>query len=1099
MKVFRLCSKMILILMMLGVLPVQAQSTLPEGNHSYKQNATIQAVDSIPDGWTTYNDPVYGYRVQFPAPWYVYPTNGDQGSPTVLSSYDRALTPPTEGAVMIEISLASYDRYPNVALADWIAFPEDLQNRISIDTSQPSILSDGMVVHSYTSNEGNSRRAYIARGPKTYIIDMITYDPLQLSLFTSILESFAFTEQVFPASTMRQQLYSPYNHLYLPFIANQSNGRLSADTYQAEGSIHGVATPQNVPGNYRLPFIVGPRQITQGPGCWVTHINSDFEAIDFGLSTGTAVYATESGVLTRYVNINDYGNTIKIVHPDGRTSWYSHLVQFIAPNGPVNKEDLIGLSGGGPNDPGRGTSTGSHLHFMVLAPNSRVAEWIRDLTGITWYSGSSNVPCVDGYDGSATGPALSAGAPPPEICQIPALSSPGDGYIFPSAAVQFSWETAGCATNGYQLRIRTSADMENGGGVMPDAFTSNGYWSGSLSSAWYGQDLFWSVKAANSPGAQWLPARRFQISASPVTSCPAPDLYSPTNDAIFSNETITFSWGDVSCPHSGFTFKIKNSPNMDSGGSDVYVVDNGTNQRTVSIGAQWYNQDLYWSVKAANSSSAAWAASRHFRINTTTVPNMPTLVSPSNGENLGQNSDISLSWNPVPNSSQYKVELWGGVYSLMTVCDWQSGTACHIGTMWPGIMYWHVKMRNGSGQESDWSSTWSFTVQQSQPQVGVPLLNNPTNNASLAQNTDVTLYWNSSVNATDYTVEVWGSVYSKMTPCNWQSGTSCHIGVMWPGTVYWHVKARDSSGQETGWSDTWSFVIQESTPEAGKPTLSSPSNGASLAQSTDITLVWNSSSGATQYKVELWGGPYSLMTPCDWQSGTSCHIGTMWPGTMYWHVKARDGSGQESDWSDTWSFIIQDAPSGPDKPTLSNPGNGSSLASNTDVTLSWNTAFNATQYKVELWGGPYSLMTPCDWQSGTSCHIGTMWPGTMYWHAKARNGSGQESDWSDTWSFTIQEAPPTWKPTLSSPANGSSHAQSTDITLYWNSLSGATQYKVELWGGPYSLMTPCDWQAGTSCHIGTMWPGTMSWHVKARDSTGTESDWSDTWTFTIQN
>ena len=221
-----------------------------------------------------------------------------------------------------------------------------------------------------------------------------------------------------------------------------------------------------------------------------------------------------------------------------------------------------------------------------------------------------------------------------------------------------------------------------------------------------------------------------------------------------------------------------------------------------------------------------------------------------------------------------------------------------------------------------------------------------------------------------------------------------------------------------------------------RPSLSNPINSASMAQSTNVTLSWNTSANATLYKVELWGGQYSgTMVPCDWQSGTSCHIGTMWAGTMSWHVKARNGSGQESDWSDTWTFTIlgptdtptptltitptlsvtpTPPPSAPAAPSLNNPPNGASLPRSTDVTLSWNTASNATQYKVELWGGPYSTMTPCDWQSGTSCHIGTMWPGTMSWHVKARNTSGQESNWSDTWSFTIyQEVTPT---STSSPA-----------------------------------------------------------------------------------
>jgi len=97
-------------------------------------------------------------------------------------------------------------------------------------------------------------------------------------------------------------------------------------------------------------------------------------------------------------------------------------------------------------------------------------------------------------------------------------------------------------------------------------------------------------------------------------------------------------------------------------------------------------------------------------------------------------------------------------------------------------------------------------------------------------------------------------------------------------------------------------------------------------------------------------------------------------------------------------------PTVPNPPILDEPRNGATLSSDTQVTLRWNPSTNATEYKVELWGGPYSRMTPCDWQSSTSCRIGTMWPGTMQWRVKARNG-GRESDWSDTWSFTVQEAP----------------------------------------------------------------------------------------------
>lgn len=95
----------------------------------------------------------------------------------------------------------------------------------------------------------------------------------------------------------------------------------------------------------------------------------------------------------------------------------------------------------------------------------------------------------------------------------------------------------------------------------------------------------------------------------------------------------------------------------------------------------------------------------------------------------------------------------------------------------------------------------------------------------------------------------------------------------------------------------------------------------------------------------------------------------------------------------------------PAAPTLSSPPNGASLPQSTSVLLAWNTAANADQYEVELWGGPYSLMTPCNWQVSVGCFIGQMWPGVMYWHVKARNATSDESNWSATQTFTIQDFP----------------------------------------------------------------------------------------------
>ncbi len=350
-----------------------------------------------------------------------------------------------------------------------------------------------------------------------------------------------------------------------------------------------------------------------------------------------------------------------------------------------------------------------------------------------------------------------------------------------------------------------------------------------------------------------------------------------------------------------------------------------------------------------------------------------------------------------------------------------------------------------------------------------------------------------------------------------------------------HANIQNWSGEVN--EKVFSIIVQGSSGQSGTteniipPILNSPENGSGLDQNSKVKLSWNNASDASEYKVEVWGGPYDRMTPCDWQAGTSCKIGQMWSGTMSWHVKARSTSGQESEWSDTWSFTVEEeteseatptsptptvsAQSSVEKPILSKPANSSSWSKSTEIKLTWEAVSGADEYKVELWGGPYDTMTPCDWQSRKSCYIGIMWPGTMSWHVKARSSSGQESEWSDTWSFTVEEeteseSTPTSStptstaqssinaPNLSNPENSSSWARSTEIKLSWQSVSGANEYKVELWGGPYDTMTPCDWQSSKSCFIGTMWPGTMSWHVKVRSASGQESEWSETRSFTIQ-
>jgi murein DD-endopeptidase MepM/ murein hydrolase activator NlpD len=84
-------------------------------------------------------------------------------------------------------------------------------------------------------------------------------------------------------------------------------------------------------------------------------------AIDIAASTGTPVYASNSGTVTYVGDAGDgYGNCIRISHGNGIVTLYAHLSSMaVSPGQTVEKGQYIGGVGS------TGWSTGSHLHYEV--------------------------------------------------------------------------------------------------------------------------------------------------------------------------------------------------------------------------------------------------------------------------------------------------------------------------------------------------------------------------------------------------------------------------------------------------------------------------------------------------------------------------------------------------------------------------------------------------------------------------------------------------------------------------------------------------------------------------------------------------------------
>jgi hypothetical protein len=138
------------------------------------------------------------------------------------------------------------------------------------------------------------------------------------------------------------------------------------------------ASRQRSPYELMVTSPYGRRSVASNPNASGNHTGVDLRA-----RTGTVAVAPAAGTVGRAGTLDGMcGSGVVIEHGGGWKTGFCHLSEVNVKAGDrVSKGQRIGKTGGGINDPGRGNSRASHLHFIVYKDGKQIDP----MKDINWY------------------------------------------------------------------------------------------------------------------------------------------------------------------------------------------------------------------------------------------------------------------------------------------------------------------------------------------------------------------------------------------------------------------------------------------------------------------------------------------------------------------------------------------------------------------------------------------------------------------------------------------------------------------------------------------------------------------------------------------
>jgi photosystem II stability/assembly factor-like uncharacterized protein len=188
-----------------------------------------------------------------------------------------------------------------------------------------------------------------------------------------------------------------------------------------------------------------------------------------------------------------------------------------------------------------------------------------------------------------------------------------------------------------------------------------------------------------------------------------------------------------------------------------------------------------------------------------------------------------------------------------------------------------------------------------------PKLYKPANNAPGIRSTP-TFYWYASKGANGYQIQIDDDLTFSEPPF-YQSGVLGSLShkptsVLSVGQWYWRVRARDSAGAWSEWSEVRLLTILPPIPKS--PTLLRPLNGNFINDSTP-QFIWNPGIGAVSYELQVSKNQSFTAGSLIINEQTSDLYYTMTSplreGAHFWRVRGINSAGEFGSWSKVSQFV----------------------------------------------------------------------------------------------------------------------------------------------------------------------------------------------------